>query len=149
MKNYIENLDKFREKVVWLEFNVFSESDYLSEYVISETKNDRYGFSYFWRGADVYITKDSVDNYEGSKIICITPHASIISAMLIWCVKHGGDIFDHINKYVFFGSIANAVVFAHKNSSKELSLIDVQLVVIDCIKENISAWRKKAEGHSN
>lgn len=144
IQDFFCSLDEFIIKVEALECEIIKGVFDSQKYKMPKSKNEKYGFDYYWYGADVYITEDNVSNYTGGKLICITPYAIPVSAIFFWCVQNHNGVIDHMNKYGFYDHLAEMVNKAHLNDPENFKIIDIQLVVINAIKEKLSEWKLKA-----
>ena len=93
----------------------------------------------YWIGADVYITTGPVKNYTGSKIVCVTHHADMLTRLFRRIAETDPDAINYINKYEFYGRMALAVNDLYEKNS-EPPIKEVWLAALAEAKILLNRW---------
>ena len=142
LKQTISDLNLFKDKICDLEQEIINKSirprDWL-QYRMNIHIQEKEPYHCYWIGADVYITTGPVKNYTGSKIVCVTPHADMLTRLFRRIALTDLGAINYINKYEFYGRMAEAVIIMYENGL-EPSFKEVWLEAIGEAKILLNNW---------
>ena len=94
-----------------------------------------------WRGADVIITSDFSGEISTKYIVVRTVNAKQVTWLMIQLRKLCSDYIDYLNKYEFYGTIAeNAIAYIEKHGDK---VTDKKMLIQNLLSRVIDFFNNK------
>lgn len=100
-----------------------------------------------WRGADVILTEQPIPGYRGGSTVVVSPHAYALAALFKRLRDGRPSVLDHMNKYAFYGSMAEGVneLLKREGAAEEQATL---LAALAAARALLADWRASLLGGS-